>query len=329
MPRNTPEYLLGLNQFLNFAFTNGSVGDKIKCPYPICGFKKWQTKEVVFHHLMNKDFPKHYVTWVVHREIDVLPNSKNIEVTQDAQPFENPIELLINEVFGDLRHEAVDAGTSQVVGEEETLHDLSGSNSKDYFELLKDGSEDLYEGSKYSKLEFLLKLYHIKCLSGLSEGITMLLDLLRDAFKFEKISIYFYEAKKTINKLFLDYIKIDACPNDCMFYWEDDVNAESCMYCHTSRWKPEKDSNLDHAPSTKHMRWHAEDGNKDGILRYPRSSKYSRWKRLEINYPEFASDPQNVLLGIASDGFNPFGTISTNYSIWHVVLFSYNLPPWL
>ncbi|KAF3643155.1 hypothetical protein FXO38_04173 [Capsicum annuum] len=165
----------------------------------------------------------------MHGKMNVLRNFRNIEIAQDAPPFENPIELLINEASRGLRHETVDARPTQVVGEEETLHDFSGSNNQDYFELLKDGSEDLYEGSKYSKLEFLLKLYHIKCLSRLSDkGMTMLLDLLRDAFKFAKIPISFYEAKKTINKLCLDYIKIDACPNDCMLYWKDDVNAESC-----------------------------------------------------------------------------------------------------
>ncbi|KAF3679343.1 hypothetical protein FXO38_02814 [Capsicum annuum] len=134
---------------------------------------------------MDKDFPQHYITWVMHGEMNILPNSRNIEVAQDAPPFENPIELFINEVFGSLRHEDVNAGPSQVAGEEETLHDLSSSTNKDYFEFLKDGSEDLYEGSKYSNLEFLLKLYHVKYLSGLSDkGMTVLLDLLRDTFKF-------------------------------------------------------------------------------------------------------------------------------------------------
>ena len=32
-------------------------------------------------------------------------------------------------------------------------------------------------------------------------------------------------------------------------------------------------------------------------------------------------------LGLASDGFNPFGNMSTLYSIWLVVLMPYNLPP--
>ncbi|KAM3281901.1 hypothetical protein P3S67_027548 [Capsicum chacoense] len=62
MPRNTPEYLLGLNQFIDFAFTNGAIGDKIKCQCPIYGFTKRKTKNVLFQHLMDKDFPQHYVT---------------------------------------------------------------------------------------------------------------------------------------------------------------------------------------------------------------------------------------------------------------------------
>ncbi|KAF3667872.1 putative 13-hydroxylupanine O-tigloyltransferase-like [Capsicum annuum] len=183
-----------------------------------------------------------------------------------------------------LRHEGVDTGPSQVAEEEETLHDLSDSNNKDYFELLKEG------------------------------------NLLKDAFKFAKIPLSFYEAKKTINKLCLDYIKIDVCPNNCTLYWEDDINAESYKHCNTSRWKLKKDSDLDHAPSTK-------DDNKDGILRHPRDGK--AWKRLDTNYPEFASDPRNIQLGLATNGFDPFGTMSTNYSIWPVILFPYNLPPWL
>ncbi|PHU11786.1 hypothetical protein BC332_18716 [Capsicum chinense] len=94
---------------------------------------------MVFHHLMKKDFPEHYVTWVMHEKINMLPN---------------PIELLINEAFRGLRHKDVDAGPSQVAGEEETLHDLSDSNNKDYFELLKNGSEDLYEEFKAVLFKF-------------------------------------------------------------------------------------------------------------------------------------------------------------------------------
>ncbi|KAI9191247.1 hypothetical protein LWI28_005831 [Acer negundo] len=43
-------------------------------------------------------------------------------------------------------------------------------------------------------------------------------------------------------------------------------------------------------------------------------------------YPGY---PYNVRLGLASDGFNPFGTMSISYSTWPVVLMIYNLPLWM
>ena len=44
-------------------------------------------------------------------------------------------------------------------------------------------------------------------------------------------------------------------------------------------------------------------------------------------YPDFAADSRNVCLGLASDGFNPFGNMSLSHSTWPVVLIPYNMPP--
>ncbi|GJY10468.1 zinc finger, PHD-type containing protein [Tanacetum coccineum] len=40
-------------------------------------------------------------------------------------------------------------------------------------------------------------------------------------------------------------------------------------------------------------------------------------------------EPRNVRLGLAVDGFNSFGNLSQSYSMWPVILTTYNLPPWL
>nr|GEU37964.1 hypothetical protein [Tanacetum cinerariifolium] len=40
-------------------------------------------------------------------------------------------------------------------------------------------------------------------------------------------------------------------------------------------------------------------------------------------------EPRNVRLGLAADGFNPFSNPSQAYSMWPVILTTYNLPPWL
>ena len=38
---------------------------------------------------------------------------------------------------------------------------------------------------------------------------------------------------------------------------------------------------------------------------------------------------RNVRLGLATDGFNPFGNMKINYRTWPVILMVYNLPPGL
>jgi len=46
-------------------------------------------------------------------------------------------------------------------------------------------------------------------------------------------------------------------------------------------------------------------------------------------YPEFGSDPRNLRLGLATDGMNPYGNLSSKHSLWPVLLIIYNFPYWL
>lgn len=75
------------------------------------------------------------------------------------------------------------------------------------------------------------------------------------------------------------------------------------------------------------MRWHKEKHVDDGLLRHLANS--IAWKTFDEKHKTFTSDPRNVRLGLASDGFNPFGTMTIAYSTWPVVVIPYNLPPWM
>ena len=138
---------------------------------------------------------------------------------------------------------------------------------------------------------------------------------------------------------------------------EKNSEKTKCDICGTSRYKPsENDSeNQSTEPHTQKkiaakvlrhfplkprlqklfmspkiaasMRWHDEGRTDDGCLRHPADSP--AWKTFDFKYPDFAKEPQNVRLGLASDGFNPFGTMSASHSTWPVVLMPYNLPPWM
>ncbi|XP_074377016.1 uncharacterized protein LOC141718533 [Apium graveolens] len=50
---------------------------------------------------------------------------------------------------------------------------------------------------------------------------------------------------------------------------------------------------------------------------------------MDATYPHFSLDNQNVRLGVASDGFNPYGKMSSTRSIRPIVIVNHNLPPWL
>jgi len=43
--------------------------------------------------------------------------------------------------------------------------------------------------------------------------------------------------------------------------------------------------------------------------------------------PHFSTESRNVLLGLCTNGFNPFGSFAAPYSCWPVILTVYNLPP--
>ena len=62
--------------------------------------------------------------------------------------------------------------------------------------------------------------------------------------------------------------------------------------------------------TSAYMSWHTEELVKDGKVRHPADSL--AWKHVDDTYPHFAFDPRNVRLGLASDGFNPFGMLNIN-----------------
>jgi hypothetical protein len=76
------------------------------------------------------------------------------------------------------------------------------------------------------------------------------------------------------------------------------------------------------------MRWHVEGRNdEDDVLRHPADG--CQWRTIDDIYDEFAKDPRNVRFGMSTDGINPFGNMSSRHSTWPIVIWMYNLPPWL
>ncbi|CAN0898935.1 hypothetical protein LINGRAHAP2_LOCUS19988 [Linum grandiflorum] len=141
-----------------------------------------------------------------------------------------------------------------------------------------------------------------------------------------------------------------------MLFWKDNRDELACLKCGESRymddaptdgttsikkkkkkrpkkvlwWFPLKPrlQRLFMCPKTATlMRWHRSERVDDGYLRHPADA--SAWKQFDLRYPDFAKDPRNIRLGLASDGFNPFRNLSSTHSTWPVLLTIYNWAPWL
>jgi hypothetical protein len=75
-----------------------------------------------------------------------------------------------------------------------------------------------------------------------------------------------------------------------------------------------------------HMRWHKEAvRDNDDLIVHP--SDGDAWKALDTFDLDFAADPRNVRIGLATDGFTPFGQMASSCSCWPIFVIPYNLPP--
>ncbi|XP_062075803.1 uncharacterized protein LOC133779922 [Humulus lupulus] len=280
-----------------------------------------------------------YTKWVLHRESSSHA-AQNVETFRDTHESNYTIDMqgIIYDAIGQ------NIGDNECDDENDNLQgegDEPNARAKEFYDLMKEAEKELYPGcTSFTKLSFVIQLFHIKCISGWSDqSFGKVLDLFKRALpKGEALPNSFYETKKLINALGLDYEKIDACPKDCILYRKEHANDTECEVCSTPRTEAKV---LHHFPliprlqrlfmsskTSDFMTWHHnKDRTSDGCMRHPRDSP--AWMTFDHNHKNFAADPRNVRLGLASDGMNPFKTLSVSHSTWPVILIPYNLPPWM
>jgi hypothetical protein len=154
--------------------------------------------------------------------------------------------------------------------------------------------------------------------------------------------------KQYIKVLGLGYEKIDFCKNNCALFWMEYNDLDECPVCKESRWKHDGAGGKKKIPwkvlryfplvqrlqrlfaseqTSRETRWHKEILTPDpDLLRHPADG--DEWKQFDLDHPDFAADPRNLRLGLATDGFNPFGNMSNSYSMWPVLVTPYNQAPW-
>nr|GEX38342.1 hypothetical protein [Tanacetum cinerariifolium] len=212
----------------------------------------------------------------------------------------------------------------------ETSNDPNQAKCNQFKELYASANEELYPGCDYvTRLVFMSKFTYFKAKGKLADSIfNEMLEFFQNVFptaKGYKLPPSYYAIKKTFKMIGLGYESIHACVNDC-FLFRGDANkyVHFCPVCNTSRWK---DSNTPGKKVPKKvLRYFSIIPRLQRLYKSSHTTKEMTWHATgKCTEPE----PINVRLGLAADGFNLFGNLSQSYSMWSVILTTYNLPPWL
>jgi len=216
-----------------------------------------------------------------------------------------------------------------------------------FVKVLEDAKHALCPGSVQSRFSFLVRLLHIKSYYRVSNTtFSAFLKLLSGSFPNCCLPDSYDKAKKYLKELGLGYELIDVCDNNCVLFRKGLEKHDICPKCKESRWVdgdatkripkkilryfpliPRLKRMFANKATSEETRWH-----KDKRVAVENEMTHPAdglaWKDFDAVFPSFARDAKNLRLGLATDGFNPFGNMNTTYSMWPVLVKVYNLPPW-
>ena len=238
----------------------------------------------------------------------------------------------------------------EMISDVQNMEEEPNPEAKRFYDLLEAAKHPIYDGCKkgFSQLSLAARLMNLKTDYNLPQScMDSVSQILKEYLPEDNISLdSYYETKKLMRSLGLPFHKIDVCQDNCMLFWKDAENEETCRFCKKDRFRPTKRlgrkrvayrqmfylpisdrfKRLYQSKSTAvHMRWHAEHLTRDKEMSHP--SDGEAWKHFQEVFPDFAKESRNIYLGLCTDGFNPFGMSGHNYSLWPVIMTLYNLPP--
>ncbi|GJV27723.1 putative reverse transcriptase domain, ribonuclease H-like domain, aspartic peptidase domain protein [Tanacetum coccineum] len=299
---------------------------------------------------MRQGWDPRYKIWVEHGE--PTPPMLPPVIDNTRQPLMSDMTALLNDLsYIPPNNEQNEPTQGDIC---ETSNEPTQATRNEFEELYASANEELYPGCDYvTRLDFMAKFTFFKAKRRLTDSIfNEMLEFLQTVFPISKgfkLPPSYYAIKKTFKMFGLGYESIHACEHDCcLFRGDNNKDLDFCSMCNTSRWK---DSNMPRkkvtkkvlryfqiiprlqrlyksSHTTKDTIWHATGKCTElGKMQHPVDG--GAWKKFDTKYLDFAKEPRNVRLGLAADGFNLFGNLSQAYSMWPVILTTYNLPPWL
>ncbi|XP_019246481.1 PREDICTED: uncharacterized protein LOC109226136 [Nicotiana attenuata] len=294
------EFIEGVAEFIAKAQTLDDflTGGRIRCPCVKCKCVKLLKSDEVKVHLYKKGFVENYYIWTAHRENHASLDDASFHNSFGGEGSPISEHNVENSRYNEMMSDAF--GTFPGVQSEPS------DESKRFYEQLLEASRPFYEGSVHSKLSVAVRLLSIKSDSSISQaGMDSIIGLMNELNPSNiDLPKDFYTAKKLVSKLGLSSERIDCCEKGCMLFYKDDASLENCKFCNQPRFKEVTNANTKKKVPVKAMHYLPLIPRRPpGILCHP--SDGEAWKHFDMVFPEFASEPRNIRLGLCTDGFTP------------------------
>ncbi|KAJ9691278.1 hypothetical protein PVL29_013452 [Vitis rotundifolia] len=148
--RVSSEYHKGVLEFLNFAFSNEPGKEMLSCPCIRWNNCLMQKREIIYDHLLDNGIVRNYFC---------EPTNTN---TNEFDMHDEMQEML-NYAFG-MSMPNEESEKSPHVHEE---FEKPNEDANFFYNLLREVKHKLYPGcKKFTKLSFIIRLFHMKCLNG-------------------------------------------------------------------------------------------------------------------------------------------------------------------
>ncbi|XP_062014790.1 uncharacterized protein LOC133731433 [Rosa rugosa] len=319
----------GARNFVISIHASKGYPKKIQCPCSGC-INIWShPPNEVLDHLISNGLYEGYCNCTIHGDPNTSVQQEMMENMENLETYRMYRDAYLDDEFMEPAPAPLEPNVGNLVSEAEL---------------------PLFTGCPFTKMSATVMFYKFKARNSLSDsGYDELLEMVRSLLPPDNIlPSSLYSTKKLLKAFDLGYEKIHACVNDCCLFRKSLEHMETCPKCGASRWKVNKRTQkiekgvpakvLRYFPiiprfrrmfkdseKAEQLTWHHTHKSQDGKMRHPVDSL--AWKKIDSKWPSFAEDPRNLRLGLSSDGFNPFGDLSSRYSCWPVILVAYNLPP--
>ncbi|XP_007226196.2 uncharacterized protein LOC18791599 [Prunus persica] len=332
--RLSNQYRAGIQSFMEVASQHVDEKNETPCPCMKCQNMNCHSLPVVQAHLWQYGMSVVYHTWIYHGEqFEITRQASPPATAQEAPRLDDYTHNILNDAFPpDLGVVDDTLGDNEDVGDDTDVHRVEMDK---YEKLIAESQRQLFPGSNASVLTAMVQFMHTKVPHHWSnKSFDQMLQILSAICpQPHSIPPSFYAANKMLKDLGLGHEKIDACIYDCALFYKEHKSKDKCPVCDEPRYKPSTSKKKKMVPqkvlryiplkprlqrlfmsehTAGHMRWHKNKRVDDeGVMRHPADS--IAWKEFDKMYPEFAEEPRNIRLGLATDGFNPFGNMSTSY----------------